>query len=205
MTGVLIGLLLAACGAPPPGEAPAEEDNPIEAMQEELEGAGSEESTGLASGEADPSMPTATPRIDIDSAPIEVDNPDQAYSPDFSGEQEELTAFEAGAQDAGLADYSGIVCRITFEGDCICSEDSATSEVAFSSANEGVWSLNLVSGSSVTFNIQRLGVDTWRGETTNEERTLLMDLVFFENGFQQTTTIEITDEQQVTCTNIWQR
>lgn len=211
-TALLCGFLI-GCGAPPeaaeePVETATEEEgeaSPLDAVQAALQESENGQNAGLASGSGAEAAPEPTARIDIDIIPDEVDTPDKAYPPDFSGTTDILSEFEMSAEAAGLANYTGIVCRITIDGMCSCSEDSATSEVAFVDANAGSWSLTLVSGSSVTFNIERLGVNTWKGSTTNEERTVSMELVFFETGFQQTTTIDITDEQQVTCTNVWTR
>ncbi len=211
LISIILTILMAGCGVPTSKDAVEEVPAPTEAefsafdaIQEGLSQSVDGENSGPASGNNIPdSEPTV--RIDIDTAPEEVANPDKAYSPDMSGEQQELSAIERSAEEAGIASYTGVVCRITIDGACSCSEDQAASEVTFTSANEGTWSLMLATGSSVTFNIDRLGLNTWQGATTNEDRTISMELVFFDGGFQQTTTIDINDKQQVTCTNLWER
>jgi len=153
----------------------------------------------------EPVEPTAAPRIDIDALPEEVDAPSQTVEPDYSGEQETLTPVEMAVQDFGLSNYSGTFCRITLDMECSCSEGAATSEVTFGSSNEGIWTINLPD-SSATFNIERLGINTWQGfSDIGEGRTFAMELVFFETGFQQTTTIGFPDDTEATCTNIWER
>ncbi|MCP4707135.1 MAG: hypothetical protein GY869_00800, partial [Planctomycetes bacterium] len=123
---------------------------------------------------------------------------------DYSGPQDQLSAFELAAQAAGNASYWGQRCRVnTVTYKCDCPSEPATSRFDFPTTNDLSWVATVVSG-TINMSLGRAGINTWIA-TLGGQATTQIELIFLENGYQYTTITTFGDGTTVSCPSVWAR
>lgn len=153
-----------------------------------------------------PSAPAATV-TPIPTIPGAQATSEPAPSGDRSGPQSALSANEVAAQNAGLADYSGVQCVLPAGADaCVCRDDTSRSQFTFADPNTGRWTFTTAAGETVGYDLTRQGVDTWTGAASLAgEIRLTFEIVFGPRGFSHAVTIEQPGLPAAVCTNRWER
>lgn len=157
---------------------------------------------GGGGGSADPQKPP----ISTPKPPTPTQGPPPPVAaPDTSGPQSQLSTFEEAAQAAKAATYTGQRCRIDItNAQCNCPTETARSEFVFPSTNDLTW-LNELSTGLQTFNLARMGINTWTTSRSTEIGPVQVVLIFLQNGYQYTTSTTLKDGRQVVCPSVWTR